>query len=224
MTTDVEDPELNMSIKPKKTSQKLGHFIEKRRKKLSLSRLALAKKSHVSDAYLCQIEQGKYSNVSPRILKNLVAPLDTTMEELLEKAGYINYRTLHKKTIILEVKYIVKASRFAAIRKTKYKIFEIDWDLVKDIDAFSCQVEGNCMTGIGIYDGDLIVVSPNAKIENEDIIIIRIGDEIMVKKYTKQKGMIILMPCNNQYNAIVIDPDIEEVEILGRVKTLMREL
>jgi len=74
--------------------------------------------------------------------------------------------------------------------------------------------KGNSMTGVGIFDGDLILYKPCNVAENGDRIVALIGNEATVKTYFKKRGYAILHPENPDYENIVT----KELVIQGVVK------
>ncbi len=63
--------------------------------------------------------------------------------------------------------------------------------------------KGNSMTGVGIYDGDLIVASICNEAKNGDVVVALIDDSATVKTYYKKNGKHILHPENPEYEDIL---------------------
>ena len=96
-------------------------------------------------------------------------------------------------------------------------------DLTGEGDLFMLTVRGDSMIEAGILDGDLVVARVQRTAENGDIVVAGIpGDEATVKTYTKRKGKIVLLPANSSLEPMELDPD--EVQLFGRVVTVMRRL
>lgn len=73
---------------------------------------------------------------------------------------------------------------------------------------------GDSMTGVGIYDGDLIVATITNNADDGDIVVALINDSATVKRLFKKKGYAILHPENPKYEDIIT----KELTIQGVVK------
>lgn len=90
-------------------------------------------------------------------------------------------------------------------------------------DSFALKVKGDSMTDAGIYEGDLVIVSPNLNVSNGDIIVARVNDEVTVKTYEYQNKVIKLIPHNKDYAPIVVENK-EDFSIVGKVTGVLRWL
>lgn len=70
---------------------------------------------------------------------------------------------------------------------------------------FLLEVSGNSMKDIGILDGDYIAVHKTQNARNGEIIVARVGDEVTVKRYEKQKNIVLLHPENDDFQTIEVD-------------------
>jgi len=68
-----------------------GRYLRSLRKQKKITIRQLELYSGVSHAYLSQIENGKRGLPSPEILRKLSKPLEVPYEELMYKAGYIDF-------------------------------------------------------------------------------------------------------------------------------------
>ncbi|HRN26301.1 MAG: transcriptional repressor LexA, partial [Ignavibacteriaceae bacterium] len=85
------------------------------------------------------------------------------------------------------------------------------------------KVKGDSMIDAGIFEGDLVIISPKAITANGDIIVARIEDEVTVKIYENKKQQIRLIPQNKSYEPIVIKNK-NEFSIVGKVTGVLRWL
>jgi repressor LexA len=90
-------------------------------------------------------------------------------------------------------------------------------------DAFALRVQGDSMVDAGIFEGDLVIVSPNNKGANGDIIVAMLDDEVTVKSMKLQNGKISLIPKNNNYQPIQIEEK-NNFSVIGKVKGVVRWL
>lgn len=103
--------------------------------------------------------------------------------------------------------------------------FEESYDLPKNLfyeqDIFMLKIKGSSMIGAGIFDGDKIVVRPQANAKNGDIVVAIIDDDTAtVKRYEKRKDKIILKAENPEYSDIISD----NIRITGIVIGLIRHI
>ena len=90
-------------------------------------------------------------------------------------------------------------------------------------DLFMLRVRGDSMIGDGILDGDFVVARAQTTAENGDIVVAGIpGDEATVKTYQRKGATITLLPSNPRLEPMVFDH--EQVQVFGRVVTVMRRL
>ncbi|GBD86745.1 lexA repressor [bacterium BMS3Abin03] len=90
-------------------------------------------------------------------------------------------------------------------------------------DAFALKVRGDSMINAGIFEGDLVIVSPNDKGKSGDIIVAMLDDEVTVKTLEIKDKEIILFPENNSYLPITVT-DKNSFSIIGKVKGVVRWL
>lgn len=78
----------------------LGNLIKGLREKKGFSQRQLALYSGISNTEISKLESGERQKPNPEILKNLAQHLDTTYEELMIKAGYIDNGNINHIEII----------------------------------------------------------------------------------------------------------------------------
>ena len=78
------------------------------------------------------------------------------------------------------------------------------------------RVRGMSMRDAGIMDGDLLAVQSTREAKNGQIVVARLGDEVTVKRFKRNKDLIELHPENPDYQTIVVEPgDVFEIEGLA---------
>jgi repressor LexA len=78
------------------------------------------------------------------------------------------------------------------------------------------KVRGMSMRDAGIMDGDLLAVQTTRDAKNGQIVVARLGDEVTVKRFMRNKELIELHPENPDYQTIVVEPgDPFEIEGLA---------
>ncbi len=103
------------------------------------------------------------------------------------------------------------------------EVMAVPADLTGDGDLFMLKVRGDSMIDAGILDGDFVVVRSQPEARNGEIVVAGIpGEEATVKTYRHQGDKVILTPSNPRLEPMVFSAD--EVQIFGRVVTVMRKL
>ncbi len=88
-------------------------------------------------------------------------------------------------------------------------------------ELFALRVRGNSMTGDHIADGDVVVVRRQPTAEDGEIVAALIDDEATVKRLSKQRGRLQLIPSNPDYPPIEVQ---DSVRVLGKVVGLIRSI
>lgn len=88
-------------------------------------------------------------------------------------------------------------------------------DEVTGGEYFFMEVEGDCMIGANIPEGALVLVRKQSRVENGQIAVIRIEDEVLLRKVKWIDGHLMLIPANPQYEPIILAGG--DIEIIGRV-------
>ena len=86
--------------------------------------------------------------------------------------------------------------------------------------SFMLRIRGESMIGVGINDGDYIVVEPEQVAENGDVVVALIGDEATCKTFYREKNMVRLQPENDEMEPIYV----ENPMIIGKVVGVMRDM
>lgn len=82
-------------------------------------------------------------------------------------------------------------------------------------EHFYMEVEGDCMIDEFIPEGALVLVRMQPRVENGQIAVIRIDDEVLLRKVKRMDSQLMLIPANNQYDPLVVSSN--DVEIIGKV-------
>jgi repressor LexA len=94
--------------------------------------------------------------------------------------------------------------------------------LRRDDDDFVLRVQGDSMTGAGIFNGDFIVVHPQEQAGNGEIVVALVGDEATTKRLYREGRTVRLQPENDLYEPIIVAAD--EVQLVGKVVGVLRQL
>ncbi|MDP4118175.1 MAG: transcriptional repressor LexA [Bacillota bacterium] len=100
-------------------------------------------------------------------------------------------------------------------------VFPLPARFAKNGEVFMLKVHGESMINIGIYDGDLVIVSRTETASNGEVVVAMIEDSATVKTFYREKdGRVRLQPENDTMQPIYSN----EVNILGKVIGLFRTM
>ena len=92
---------------------------------------------------------------------------------------------------------------------------------VADESTFVLRVRGDSMIGVGIFDGDFVVVRQQSTANNGDVVVALLGEEdATVKTFYRESDRIRLQPENPALDPIYA----KDVRVLGKVVALFRRL
>jgi len=80
---------------------------------------------------------------------------------------------------------------------------------------FFMEVEGDCMVDAHIIEGSLVLVRMQSRVENGQIAVVRLDDEVVVRRVKWLQNQLILYPANPRYDPLIIGRG--DVQIIGRV-------
>ena len=101
------------------------------------------------------------------------------------------------------------------------KTYYVENSLFQRQPDYLLKVRGMSMRDAGIMDGDLLAVQSTKEVKNGQIIVARLGDEVTVKRFKRNKHLIELHPENPDYQTIVVEPG-EPFEVEGLAVGLIR--
>ena len=104
------------------------------------------------------------------------------------------------------------------------KRIDLNEHIIRNKEAtFLFRVKGDSMSGVGIYEGDMLVVDLSMEAKHNAIVIAVLNNEFTVKRLYKRGGVVKLIPENNLYPPIVIKNG-EELTIWGVVTYNLHKL
>ena len=87
---------------------------------------------------------------------------------------------------------------------------------------FALRVVGDSMIGVGIFEGDYLIVERTPDARSGDIVVALLNGETTVKRYLEKKGRIFLVPENPRLKPIPVEG--ERFSIQGKVIGLQRQI
>jgi DNA polymerase V len=74
-----------------------------------------------------------------------------------------------------------------------------------EIATYIFRVKGNAMTDAGIFDGDVLVVDRSIEPKHNDIVLVTLNNEFIVKRLYQRAGLIKLISENHIYPPLAIN-------------------
>lgn len=84
------------------------------------------------------------------------------------------------------------------------------------------RVVGDSMEGAGILDGDLVAVRRTPEVRDGAVAVVRIGDEVTVKRFRRSGACVELLPESRTHGRRVVDLTKESLTIEGEVVGVVR--
>ena len=101
--------------------------------------------------------------------------------------------------------------------------YQIDPELLKKPPHFLLRVHGMSMRDAGILDGDLVAVHRTPDVRARQIVVVRLDDEVTVKRYRQEGHRVWLMPENPEFAPIQVDLREQSLAIEGVVVGVVRD-
>jgi repressor LexA len=189
---------------------------------------------HVLEQIFRAIRENGHSPTVREIMDRLGLSSTCTVQrhlEALERKGFIRRSRLKARTIeivkaddprivphaTVSVPLVGTAAAGTPILAVENieDVLPLPADLVPEEPAFCLRVKGDSMIGVGLFDGDLVVVHQQDHAEEGDIVVALIEDEATIKTLRRRDGQIHLEPANPTMQPMVYPED--QVGIMGRV-------
>jgi repressor LexA len=100
--------------------------------------------------------------------------------------------------------------------------YQIDANLFRPVADFLLRVQGMSMKDIGILDGDLLAVHKTQEVRNGQVVVARIDDEVTVKRWKKEGSRVHLLPENEDFAPIIVNPAEQSLTIEGLAVGIIR--
>ena len=101
------------------------------------------------------------------------------------------------------------------------RTYSVQGSLFVQQPDYLLKVRGMSMRDAGIMDGDLLAVKQGKEAKNGQIVVARLGDEVTVKRFHRDKQRIELRAENPDFKTIVVQPG-EPFELEGLAVGLIR--
>lgn len=100
--------------------------------------------------------------------------------------------------------------------------FMVDSNMINNKNScFGLKVRGDSMINAGIFENDLVIISPQQDVSNGDIVVALLRDEATMKRFFRKDNKVTLLPENEKYQPIEVE-NMEEFSIVGKVVGVFR--
>ena len=101
--------------------------------------------------------------------------------------------------------------------------YRLDPALFDPKPHYLLRVHGMSMKNAGILDGDLVAVHRTPEVRSRQIVVVRVEDEVTVKRYRQEGSTVWLLPENEEFEPIQVDLTTQTMVIEGVVVGVIRD-
>ncbi|MBN1759893.1 MAG: transcriptional repressor LexA [Chitinispirillaceae bacterium] len=98
----------------------------------------------------------------------------------------------------------------------------LDRSIFRGDGLFALRIRGDSMTGMGILNGDIVVVKKKSQAEHGEVVVVVIDGDATLKRFIKESGMVKLRAENPAYEDIVLDPN-SSLQVAGKLVGVIRK-
>ena len=167
----------------------------------------------VQKAAICKYETGR-ANIPQELLTKLSDLFSVSIDFLLGHSDLLPPVSSDAYVPVPVVGSVHAGTPILAFENISDQIPVLKQD-VRGGDYFFMEVVGDCMTDAHILEGSLILVRLQSRVENGEIAVVRIEDEVVLRRVKWLKNQLILYPANAAYEPMVIASG--DVQVIGRV-------
>ncbi len=95
-------------------------------------------------------------------------------------------------------------------------------DLFGGDNVYMLKVRGESMIDSQIADGDYVVIRRQEQADNGEKVVAMVDKAMTLKKFYKKANQVRLEPCNSSMDPIVVDPEKQNVTVLGVLVGVVR--
>jgi repressor LexA len=98
----------------------------------------------------------------------------------------------------------------------------LDRSIFKGEGLFALRIKGDSMSGMGILNGDIVVVRRKSEARSGEVVVVIVDGDATLKRFIKENGYIKLRAENPAYDDIVLDPG-SDVQVAGKLVGVIRK-
>lgn len=202
----------------------IGNRIKRKRLENNLTLEELGKKADVSRATMQRYESGKITNIPSDRIERIsealgVSPAfimgweDENNEPILENIPGIITPIKMKRIPILGT---ISCGNPIFADQNYDGYFMIDTNLPEA--DFVLKAKGDSMIEANIFEGDFVFFRKQRDVDNGTIAAVLIDEEATLKRVNKSNDVLILQPCNKNYEPLIYSKDDDKnIIILGQM-------
>ena len=202
----------------------IGNRIKRKRLENNLTLEELGKKADVSRATMQRYESGKITNIPSDRIERIsealgVSPAfimgweDENNEPILENIPGIITPIKMKRIPILGT---ISCGNPIFADQNYDGYFMIDTNLPEA--DFVLKAKGDSMIEANIFEGDFVFFRKQRAVDNGTIAAVLIDEEATLKRVNKSNDVLILQPCNKNYEPLIYSKDDDKnIVILGQM-------
>ncbi len=100
--------------------------------------------------------------------------------------------------------------------------YRVDPAIFNPKPHYLLRVQGMSMKNAGILDGDLVAVCRTPEVRNGQVVVVRLDEEVTVKRYRQEGPVVWLLPENPDFEPIRVDLQEDPMVIEGVVVGVVR--
>jgi repressor LexA len=139
--------------------------------------------------------------------------------ELIEKED-----DKRSKSVQVPVLGRVRAGTPVLAEENIEEYLSLDEGIVRHSKCFALRVDGDSMKGVGMFDGDIVLVRQQSAANSGEIVVALLDNEATVKRFFHKGNKVILKPENPAHNPITVGKSSPTFRILGKVTGVIRKL
>ena len=141
------------------------------------------------------------------LCRDEAAPIPKLMRDRIMESG--------PEAVMVPLVGMVHAGEFMLAEENISDYIPVSAGEVYDGDYFFMEVVGDCMTCDFIAEGANVLVKKGSDIRDGYIYVVRLGDEVLLRRVKRIKSSIALIPSNPAYDPMIVSDG--DLEIIGRV-------
>ncbi len=152
------------------------------------------------------------------LLSNLFLKMEETKVINIRRIDFLDSEELN-----MLVLSIGAANQYPNFNSDSNKISVSDIFGIQGSNVLVCKVTGDSMIGANIYTGDTLIVDTSSEAKNEDIVVVNLNDQTLVKRLILKSKNTYLHSENNSIKPYKVKND-DNLVILGVVKHILHSL
>ena len=196
----------------------LGEYIKHRRKELGLSAEQLAEQCNVAPSTVYRWENGDTGKIPSSQIQTLAKILHVKPSALIDDDS-IPITLPHPESVrTIPVYGDLSCGTGLFVDDQIIDTVSVPVSMLPNRNAeyFAQYADGDSMIGAGINDGDLVIFKKSQQIENGQIGCFCIDENTATcKKFSQKGGIILLLPANDKYAPILIEPENHCFRVIG---------